>query len=369
MNPPARRIPSLDGLRALSILLVIFSHASTIPDYPVWLHVPGSYGRFGVRVFFVISGYLITSLLLKEYGKSGTISLRDFYVRRSYRILPAAYAFIAIIGILQWKNLKVPDFLAAIFYVWNFHNGAVAFGHLWSLSVEEQFYFLWPVLLLLFFRRRITIALIGIAIGPIFRAVIYATNHKGDVYWFPAVEDSLATGCLLAILRGRELLSRFSFDRWIVPIAVLTVAFPAFRYPRGIEPLLIETLTNAGLALCVDHVIRHPYWLLNNSLIEWIGRLSYSLYLWQQPFTMFHLQTWWARFPVGLLSMLLCACASYYFIEKPFLAMRDRRRARHIERLAAELPQETTRPHPEPVSLAVSFAQQKPLNPRAEPEG
>jgi peptidoglycan/LPS O-acetylase OafA/YrhL len=363
MNPPVRRIPSLDGLRALSILLVILSHASNDPGYPAWFHISGAYGRFGVRVFFVISGYLITSLLLKEHRKTGTISLRDFYVRRAFRILPAAYIYIAIIGILQWKNLRLSDYLTAIFYVRNFTDGAFAFGHLWSLSVEEQFYFLWPVLLLLFFRRRITIALIGIAIGPIFRGIIYATNHKNAVYWFPAVEDSLATGCLLAILRGKEMLSRISFDRWIVPIAVLTVAFPILAYPHGVEPLLIQTLTNAGLALCVDHVIRHPYWLLNNPFIEWMGRLSYSLYLWQQPFTMLHLQAWWARFPISLVSLLLCASASYYFVEKPFLAMRDRQRSRHLARQAtasgAQIPQGATTLQSEPVSLGVNVRSTK----------
>jgi len=140
-----KRIPSLDGLRAISIALVIVGH---------WVSrhygsaVALSYANLGVRIFFVISGYLITTLLIKEHSKTSTISLGDFYVRRAYRILPAAMAFMLPVFVVYGSQLRWYHMAAALVYVANFDPLRPWFlGHLWSLSVEEQFYFLWPSIL------------------------------------------------------------------------------------------------------------------------------------------------------------------------------------------------------------------------------
>ncbi len=112
-----QRIPSLDGLRAISITLVILSHLVK------WKHISvqllGGYGALGVHVFFVLSGYLITKLLLREYERSSTISLREFYIRRAYRIFPAAFLFLAVVIILYWRQIRWYHAAAAIFYVAN----------------------------------------------------------------------------------------------------------------------------------------------------------------------------------------------------------------------------------------------------------
>src|SRR5258707_6001753 len=135
-----KRIPSLDGLRAISISLVVVGHwtelryhSSTAAD------VAGAFANLGVRIFFIISGYLITTLLLKEYGKTSTIGLREFYVRRAYRILPAAIVFMVPVFVIFWRELSLYHMAAAALYLGKFvFSDPWVLGHLWSLSVEEQ---------------------------------------------------------------------------------------------------------------------------------------------------------------------------------------------------------------------------------------
>ena len=131
-----KRIPSLDGLRAISISLVLAGHWAELRYHS---DVAGAFANLGVRIFFIISGYLITSLLLREHEKTSTISLREFYVRRAYRILPAAMAFMLPVFVIFWHELRWYHMVAAALYVANFDYAHPWFlGHLWSLSVEEQ---------------------------------------------------------------------------------------------------------------------------------------------------------------------------------------------------------------------------------------
>jgi peptidoglycan/LPS O-acetylase OafA/YrhL len=112
-----RRIPSLDGLRAISISLVILSHL--VKWKHISIQVIGAYGSLGVFIFFVLSGYLITNLLLREYERTSTISLRDFYLRRAFRIFPAAFVFLAVVVVLYWNHMAWFHIAAAVFYVAN----------------------------------------------------------------------------------------------------------------------------------------------------------------------------------------------------------------------------------------------------------
>ena len=150
-----KRIPSLDGLRAVSISLVVVGHWTELRYHS---DVAGAFANLGVRIFFIISGYLITTLLLQEYEKSSTIQLREFYVRRAYRILPAAIAFMVPVFVIFWHELRWYHMAAAALYLANFDFAHPWFlGHLWSLSVEEQFYFLWPGVLKRWHRHRVAI--------------------------------------------------------------------------------------------------------------------------------------------------------------------------------------------------------------------
>ncbi|HEY8671525.1 MAG TPA: acyltransferase, partial [Terriglobales bacterium] len=199
----AHRIPSLDGLRAISITLVILSHLVK------WKHISlapiGSYGDLGVHVFFVLSGYLITNLLLQEYQRTSTISLRNFYIRRAFRIFPAAFVFLAVVGAIYWRQMHWYHVAAALLYVANMDiTRPWIFGHLWSLSIEEQFYLLWPFAIKKWHHHRTTILLFVFLATPIFRVALYAFKvHSGLAGSLPAFADQLAIGCLLAIFAPR----------------------------------------------------------------------------------------------------------------------------------------------------------------------
>src|SRR5260221_2596508 len=211
LNVP-RRIAGLDGLRAISIALVLTGHlAGTKFCYPRAVYEQfGDLANLGVRVFFVISGYLITALLLDEHHKTGSISLRQFYLRRTLRIFPAFFAFMAAIVLLNARgliDLFPGDLLHAASFTMNYHYvRAWWVGHLWSLSVEEQFYALWPaVLLLLGIRRGLKGAAIALAAAPIVRVAIVLwrpSQVPGIGEWFPTAADTIATGCLMAGLQG-----------------------------------------------------------------------------------------------------------------------------------------------------------------------
>lgn len=323
------RIPSLDGLRAISILCVLLAHLSGTRNFqssPIF----ELYGNFGVRVFFVISGYLITLLLLREQEKTGTISLRDFYLRRVYRIFPAAYAFMIIVIPANWRALPWSNIATAVTYTSNYyHQGNWILGHLWSLSVEEQFYLLWPLTLLLFFRCRLAIVLGVIASGPPLRILFWLLwGRAGLEHPFPVFADALAMGCLLAILESRlkawqQLLARPCF--LVVPAVTALMPLLQLSHDRLYQVFGL-TLMHAGIALSIQHAVTREYALLNWRPVAWIGTLSYSLYLWQQPFLNRQSAAPWTAFPQNLLLVFLCAIASCYVVERPVLALRERRR-------------------------------------------
>lgn len=317
-----KRIPSLDGLRAISILLVILGHWTAKHHQLTFLSV---YANLGVRVFFVISGYLITTLLLNEQRASGRISLSDFYLRRAYRILPAAFAFIIPVLVLHWHELRWYDAAAATLYMTNFDFAAPWFiGHLWSLSVEEQFYFLWPAVLKKCFRYRVPLLGGVIALAPIYSCACYLLKIPGGGYGtLPAVADNLAVGCLLAILASRlPKIGRISAFAMLIAV-LLIPQFAADTRGRTLVMLFVLwPVLHVAIAGLILHVIQDPYKILNIAPIVFLGRISYSLYLWQQLF-FFRTEPWPAYVTLPL--ALGFACASYFLVEQPMLRLRDAR--------------------------------------------
>jgi peptidoglycan/LPS O-acetylase OafA/YrhL len=320
-----KRIPSLDGLRAVSILLVLLGHAGMARGFPSWLSVASHHAAFGVQIFFVISGYLITSLLLKEKERTGRISLRHFYRQRAYRILPAAYAYAIVVTVLCRHALPRIDVVFAFTYLTNYLlHPAWILGHLWSLSVEEQFYLLWPFLIVAFFPQRVKIAIAAIAAAPFVRiAVALFLPHELNNTIFPSVQDALATGCLLAMIWPQLEKWSHTIDRWIIPIVLTSIALADGEIPRRVH-LLVATFINAGIALGIFHAIRKRYWWLNTGPVVWLGTLSYSLYLWQQPFLDGEWASPLAAFPLNIICAFGAGAACHYAIEKPFLRLRDR---------------------------------------------
>jgi peptidoglycan/LPS O-acetylase OafA/YrhL len=334
----ARRIPSLDGLRAISITLVVLSHLVK------WKHVSlgpvQTYGDLGVHIFFVLSGYLITNLLLREHERSFTISLRDFYIRRAFRIFPAALVFLVVVTALYWHEIRWYHTLAALLYVANMDiSRPWIFGHLWSLSIEEQFYLLWPFALKRWYRHR-TAILLGVSMAtPVFIAALDAFKVKnGLIGSLPVFADQLAIGCLLAIFAPRLpkipgyvavlMVATMIFSPWFPATSALRTLFMLF---------VIRPVLNVSIAGVVLHVIQNPYRALNWAPVVWLGNVSYSLYLWQELFcsnaALHHGY-------VLALAALACAALSYYLVERPMLRLRDQR-ARTLEPVAPPASEES----------------------------
>lgn len=335
-----RRIDSLDGMRALSIGLVLFEHSAGVTGFPLSLatlhSTLGDLGTLGVRIFFVISGFLITTLLIAEREKTGRVSLGGFYLRRLFRIFPAAYFFIAIVFVLDRVGVLTVmhnDFLAALTYTMNFHREKAPWMlHLWSLSVEEQFYMLWPAAMLVAGRIGAGwIAAAQILIAPILRIItwFYFPEHR-SYQEFQYVMDSIAAGCLLAIarpwLKQQPLYCRLLASRWffVLPIAL---GFTCMAAEHSFKAYMAHaSILNVGIALCIDRVVTFPTTpfgrLLNVPAIRYVGTLSYSIYLWQELFMERGSPALVQRFPLNLLCIAGMSLFSFYAIEQPALRLR-----------------------------------------------
>jgi peptidoglycan/LPS O-acetylase OafA/YrhL len=336
------RIPSLDGLRAISISLVLFEHlrggAGFVPVPPAIGAL--DYGNFGVRVFFVISGYLISSILFAEMRKRGTPSLAKFYFRRAFRIFPAFYANIAVMVVLAslgYAALRPGDVLHAATYTTNYHHDrAWTLGHTWSLAVEEQFYVLWPVILLLLGKKRGLHAAAGfVLLAPVIRVatrIFHLGPQEGVGETFQTVGDAIAVGCLLAGYRDvlhasrRYLALQESPFFFLVPVLAVLAAL-THDHPL-VSGALGESTIDVCIALTIDYCIRNARGrigrVLNWGPLAFVGTLSYSLYLWQQLFMNPRSTAPFAVFPVNLALAFGAALLSYYLVERPFLRWRER---------------------------------------------
>jgi len=295
-------------------------------------------GILGVKVFFVISGYLITGILLKELTQTGDIDLPKFYFRRALRLFPAAWLFITVAAFLHqlgFLPLGRYEILFAYGYAENYYESrSFSIGHLWTLAIEEQFYLLWPVVLKLLGSVRSRTFLIAVlCTAPFFRLM---STVAPPAFNFLMYSDILATGCLVAVLekeltadpRYRRLLaSRFMA---LLPLLALVLNY----YPRStkLSWLVGETIGNVSIAISVHWCILNSRTavgrFLNRGFMVWVGVLSYSLYLWQQLFTRFGVKSGVSAFPINILLMFLVALASYHFVEKPFLRLRGRLESR-----------------------------------------
>jgi peptidoglycan/LPS O-acetylase OafA/YrhL len=347
-NPTPRRwLPGLDALRALSIAWVVIFHLRQRENWNFagWAGVLASSGLQGVTVFFVISGFLITTLLLNEEEDSGRISLSAFYLRRAFRILPAALAYLAVAVVITLAlglPFEAREWLADIFFFRNYIPEEISglTGHYWSLSVEEQFYLVWPALLVLAPRKARLPATAALCLfAPAWRHIATKLAHGGPLLIGRADlnYDSLLIGALLALLQRRADFRAWLDRRWAAPVA-LVVAVAAWllllRYglPGGklgvvlrqsatllciavVVKVLVEGRCPPVQAVCAWHPVVH------------LGKLSYSLYLWQTLFctAQFAGPLW--RFPWCIAAALACAVASHHWIEKPMLRLRDRRRS------------------------------------------
>jgi len=344
-------IPTLDGWRAVAILAVIASHAGH--SYSAASGTESffdriSSGTHGVNLFFAISGLLITSRLLEEWDTSGGISLKRFYTRRAFRILPPALLYLGVVALLGALGLLPviwSEFVAATLFYRNYlpvilgPNGAGFFtSHYWSLGVEEHFYLFWPALLLLAGRKRafpvaIVIAML-VAVWRHFEAwrEIMLYNAIQPTYFARSDTriDSIMWGVVAALALARPEVRAY-IERYLSTIVYLALValYGAIVYRYGTRPTYWEAMIVPMLV--VGTVLRPRSVLsrvLENPMMRWIGRLSYSLYLWEFFFVYYPgVPTTlgvWQTFPLNLIATVVCATASYYLVERPLIRIGHR---------------------------------------------
>lgn len=328
------RNPQLDGLRAFAIALVLVAHTLRFGTGPA-NSAREILGEIGVNVFFVLSGFLITTLLVQERTRTGKLNLKDFYARRFRRIFPAYYAYLAVMALLASLGVVAigwPELLADAFYLrdYNVHTSSWL-GHTWSLAVETQFYLLWPATILFLGNARArSVAIAAIALTPLVRiATYFLIPSQRDLISIALHTriDTLMFGCATALLieHGIPAWLEKALQRvkpaWCLLILALCVGASAvlrggFQYVAGM------TIEGAAVSLLLLGVIERPQMavarLLSSGPATWVGRISYSLYLWQQPFLFPMSDSIIARFPLNVLCALGAAVLSYYLVERTF---------------------------------------------------
>jgi peptidoglycan/LPS O-acetylase OafA/YrhL len=342
---PGSRIPRLDFLRALSALIVVLYHSG----------YEAVDAGFGVLTFFVISGFLITHLLIREKEATGTISFRNFYIRRSLRIFPPFYVYwIIAIAALLLRHAKIiwPQAICSLLYVNNYYQGlhnypSSPFSHTWSLGVEEQFYLLWPAAFVLFRNRLGALARGLLFLIPalwIYRSFLYF-HGVSDPYIYTSFEtriDAILVGCLVAIALhlglAQRLLMELRRPRYLpFTIAALLLSIlgggPLGNGYRDIVGFAINPILVILLILQLIETSSADW--MENRIIVYLGGISYSTYLYQQlviPAVAPKLHA----YPKPLVSLIcligtwIIAGISFELVEKPFLHLKERFTARSV---------------------------------------
>lgn len=330
---------SLNGMRGVSIILVVV------------FHLGYSYSRFfngplGVNIFFVLSGFLITTLCIKEINHTKTLSLKSFYYRRFLRIFPVAYFYITIILILNlllMLGIAWYQFVGAYLYIINFsyfrsHQFAPYFGHYWSLSIEEQFYLIFPFLLKLNKRLFLFSIIFIIFVLPVLclmqyyypvinQGILYAVTHYFIKF------QAIAIGCLFSVLTINKSFDSAYLSKTKVAGNVLAIflifylKYDSFYSIRAVYVnCSISMLT--GYAIVSNLVPSKDFFfkLLNFKPLVSLGVLSYSIYIWHVLFTVnnTHLSRYVVGFPYNLIWIVAVPCLSYYGFERYFLKVKGR---------------------------------------------
>jgi peptidoglycan/LPS O-acetylase OafA/YrhL len=352
-NPKPFYIRGFDGLRALSILMVVLTHLGVydaLPENSFNKNLLNTItGTVGVTIFFSISGFLITTLLMNEKYRTGTISYKNFIIRRFLRLLPTLiffYLTVLYLIISGQLDIKYTALLISICYLYNFVPARLYFselGHTWSLGVEEQFYVFWPLLMLRFRKNRILIiafvlVILAIIITTIIPYVnfVYKNKHLNinDVFWvhrwfIPAIAP-IMIGSAFAVLNFHnewQLKTRIA-QRGSVIIALVFI-FAAFITPDAVSKYLF-IIQAFGFAILLTYIFNQQSSVFTNFLelkpLAFIGKISYGIYVWQGLF----LRTgpggslWIQQFPQNISLTLIVAVTSYYTIEKMALKWKQK---------------------------------------------
>ena len=359
IKPPTAKsgyMPTLDGWRAVAIFLVIFYHGNGAPFEQLG-HVGQKiadlfkiYGLYGVYLFFPLSGFLITSRILEEFKARGELSLKGFYIRRASRILPPAMTFLFALALLGFAGIvpvTLKGWLSSALSISNYWRTSNWYnGHFWSLAMEEHFYLLWPTLLVIFGIRKgwRTALVLAVAVAAYrFLNYKFLFVRMDGPYAMKFMErtdfqaDALLWGCVFAFVyadpQGRQRLAALG-STWVYLALTAVMVFTFLYHPhnwmvRQAQLMLNRALIPAIMAIGVANASSIPARILELSPMRFIGRLSYSLYLWQQLFfcrpaeALQHVGPL-QHIPWNLICALALAFASYHLIERPFIRLGHR---------------------------------------------
>jgi peptidoglycan/LPS O-acetylase OafA/YrhL len=350
-------LPTLDGWRAIAIIIVIFAHSydsiSNILgkvginfDYDCIKHA----GLFGVQIFFGLSGLLITSRLIASENKYGRISLKSFYIRRTFRILPPALVFLVVIGILALFGIipiTLGRWTSSLLFFANYSTakGTWYLGHFWSLAVEEHFYMIWPAVFLILkvTKKRVIFAITIALLLAFWRALdfkFHITGATPSMFWgrTDIQGDNILWGVVVALLYADSVwkarLNKFLKLPTILPsFIIFTISVAALPSPGWKLAFILLTIKAIVIPLMILATLINNSsilsYMLETPIFRLIGRLSYSIYLWQQLFLVWNkssIQSFGIlqSLPFNIIAVFACAILSFLFIEKPLIAIGHR---------------------------------------------
>lgn len=349
-----KKIPSLNGLRAISVFLVVIHHLvlqkyielnffREVSVFRPFVRLIEN-GQLGVNVFFVISGYLITLLLIREKENRNQVSYKNFFLKRVLRIFPAYFFLLLSYFLLQLGGYIYIDntsWFTAITYTKYFNwKDDWYTSHGWSLSIEEHFYLFWPFIFSLgsVISKRFAFFLIFFSIFVRVLSYHYPISWVNENTIFYRI-DSIAVGCLLAFYKD-SIISFVKIEYWKVAAFISFFAIVLAPYWYYVNKLVnvrvlgscligegtgILVNVSIGIIMLYSVYISKGLWfkILNSKIFDFIGVLSYSIYLWQQFFT-HNGSAWYNRLPINIFLLLSFSLFSYYVIEKPFLKLKDK---------------------------------------------
>ncbi len=326
--------PALDGIRAFAIMLVMLAHA----NFQLFKN-----GGIGVSVFFALSGFLITTLLLEEFQKNDSISLKGFYVRRTMRLFPALYVMLVFVFIYS-TFFRIPsdqkminhEILSAALYsfniswAWGWGTTGIILYHTWSLGVEEQFYLFWPVLLFLCLKIKIIKPFVYFLAILIF--VIWTLNYLDtfSLILGSIIKESIFIGCLAGLIRF------YGYFKMKIPLVVallsLVIIFLIGMYPKAIPNHFSDIFNGCSIlsVIIIFHIVGNSESVISkffsNKIMVFIGKISYSLYLWHLPiFKIFNSSLTFLPSHIAFVGKFvvsfLFALASWYLVEKKATAL------------------------------------------------
>lgn len=356
-NSPINKVPALldksyynglDGLRGLAVIIVVLSHIGEGTHWPYFR------GLIGVEIFFVLSGFLITTLLIKEKIQTGKISLKNFYIRRVLRILPVAYLYLFALLLFNYiftLNITRVAFISSFLYLRNLPfikqtSSDWYVGHFWTLTIEEQFYLIFPFLLVTNLNRYFKIICSLILLVPIIeffgynKIGVFYSSHFIHLLTFIFINIlgkgtiSILIGSLLSVMIFKGILKNntrkipyFLSSFLLLLTIILHTILPDHVFGVNIGVIVFSSVVGFIIYLSIQSQ-GFLSKVLNNSILKKIGVLSYSIYIWQEIFT--YMQPWAGHFKYGnslylnIPALFIVAYLSYHFYELKFLKLKEK---------------------------------------------